>query len=101
MHFTSKNNIEMHGLLQQPSAYIRKQSLDNILQDQKKSNCVIDAYMTLIANAAYEIEEKRVLVIQTHMFQTMQSPELMKSYFRKLAKNEKIPMTQKIYLIMQ
>jgi len=88
MQFTSKNNIKIHGLLQHPSAYIRKQSLDNILQDQKTSNDVIDAYKRLIANAVNEIEEKRVLVIQTHMFQTMQSPELMKSYFRKLTKKQ-------------
>ena len=89
MQFTSKNDIEIQGLLQQPSAYIRKESLDNILQDEKTPNDVIDAYMILIANAAYEIEEKRALVIQTHIFQTMQSPELMelmKSFLRKLAK---------------
>jgi len=86
MQFASKNELEIQGLLQQPSTYIRKDSLDNILQDEKTSNDVIDAEMTLIANAAYGKEEKRVHVIQTHMSQTMQSPELMKSYFRKLAK---------------
>ena len=86
MQSSSKDDIEIQCSLQQSSALVQKESLDNILHDGRTSSDVIDGYMVLIANAAYQKEEKSVLVIQTHIFQTMQSPELMRSNFKKVAK---------------
>ena len=41
--------------------------------------------MLIITNTAYQIEEKRVLIIQTHVLHTMKSPELMKNSFKNMA----------------